>query len=56
MNNKKLNEEYLNYLLSDTGLLSDYDLFEAGITFDEYDDPTDETIEKLEAYHDHLKK
>jgi len=54
--NNQFNEEYFNYLLNDTGLLSDYDLFEAGITFDEYDDPTDEVIEKLENYRDNLKK
>lgn len=56
MNNKKLNREYMDYLLSDMGLLSDYDLFEADITFDEYDDPSDEVIEKLENYKDKLQR
>lgn len=54
--NNKLNREYMDYLLSDIGLLSDYDLFEADITFDEYDDPSDEVIEKLENYRDRLQR
>lgn len=44
------NEEYFDYLLGKTGLLSDYDLFEAGISFDEYSNPDADAIEKLEAF------
>lgn len=48
----KKNEEYLNYLMNDLGLLSDYDLHEIGITYEEYHDPNDETLEKIENYKD----
>lgn len=38
--------------MNDVGLLNDYELYEAGITFDEYDDPDDRVLEKLEDYRD----
>ena len=47
-----INREYLYYLMNDVGLLNDYELYEAGITFDEYDDPDDRVLEKLEDYRD----
>lgn len=49
---KEINREYLYYLMNDVGLLNDYELYEAGITFDEYDDPDDEVLEKLENFRD----
>lgn len=48
----QINREYLYYLMNDVGLLNDYELYEAGITFDEYDNPDDEVLEKLEDYRD----
>lgn len=50
--NDSINREYLYYLMNDLGLLSDYDLHEIGISFDEYDEPDDEILEKLENYRD----
>lgn len=47
-----INREYLYYLMNDIGLLNDYELYEAGITFDEFDNPDDEVLEKLEDYRD----
>ena len=38
--------------MNDVGLLNDYDLNEIGITFDEYDNPTDEVLDKIEDYRD----
>lgn len=48
----KLNDEYLSYLMNDLGLLNDYDLHEIGITYDEYYNPTEEVLEKIENYRD----
>lgn len=50
--NEKYNEEYLHYLMNKLGLLSDYDLFEIGISFDEYNKPSEETLNKIELYLD----
>ncbi len=50
--NSDFNKEYLYYLMNDVGLLNDYDLNEIGITFDEYDNPTDEVLDKIEDYRD----
>ena len=47
-----ISREYLYYLMNDIGLLNDYELYEAGITFDEFDNPDDEVLEKLEDYRD----
>ena len=47
-----INREYLYHLMKDIGLLNDYELYEAGITFDEFDNPDDEVLEKLEDYKD----
>lgn len=41
--------------MNDIGLLSDYDLYEIGITFDEYDNPSEEVLEKIEKYRDQKK-
>ena len=48
----KITKEYLYYLMSDAGLLSDYELNEIGISFDEYDNPDEEILEKIETYRD----
>ena len=48
----KMNEEYLNYLMNDLGLLKDYDLYEIGISYDEYHNPTEEVLDKIEEYKD----
>lgn len=50
--NDSINREYLYYLMNDIGLLNDYELFEADVSFDDLDDPDDITIEKLENYRD----
>ncbi|MGM9878920.1 MAG: hypothetical protein ACI31R_02725 [Bacilli bacterium] len=47
-----INREYLYYLMNDVGLLNDYELDEIGISFDEYDDPDDDVLEKIEDYRD----
>ncbi len=47
-----INREYLYYLMSDVGLLNDYDLYEIGISFDEYDDPDEEILDLIEDYRD----
>lgn len=47
-----VNEEYLNYLMNDLGLLSDYDLHEIGITYEEYYNPNSDTLKKIEDYKD----
>lgn len=51
-NDNSINREYLYYLMNEIGLLNDYDLHEIGITFDEYDDPSDDVLEKIENYRD----
>lgn len=50
--NNSFNHEYLYYLMNDVGLLNDYDLFEIGISFDEYDNPDENVLEKIENYRD----
>ena len=47
-----INREYLFYLMNDIGLLNDYELYEAGVSFDEFDEPNDQVLEKLEDYRD----
>lgn len=51
-----INREYLYYLMNDVGLLNDYALNEIGISFDEYDDPDEEVLEKIENYRDKKKR
>lgn len=53
--NDYINKEYLYYLMNDLGLLTDYDLYEIGISFDEYDNPSDEVLDKIEAYREQKK-
>ena len=45
--NDSINREYLYYLMNDLGLLNDYDLYEIGISYDEYENPDDSVLEKL---------
>lgn len=47
-----INKEYLYYLMNDLGLLNDYDLNEIGISFDEYDNPSEEVLDKIADYRD----
>lgn len=50
--NDSINREYLYYLMNDVGLLNDYALNEIGISFDEYDNPDEGVLEKIEDYRD----
>ena len=50
-----INREYLYYLMNDVGLLNDYDLYEIGISFDEYDKPDEEILDLIENYRDRKK-
>lgn len=55
MKKNDLNHEYLYYLMNDIGLLNDYELNEVGISFDEWDNPSEDVLEKLETYRDNKK-
>lgn len=50
-----INREYLFYLMNDVGLLNDYQLHDIGISFDEYDNPNEEVLDKIEKYRDKKK-
>lgn len=50
-----INKEYLYYLMNDVGLLNDYDLYEIGISFDEYDNPNEDILDLIENYRDRKK-
>lgn len=54
-NKNDINREYLYYLMNDLGLLNDYAIEEIGISFDQFDNPSDETLEKIENYIDNSK-
>ena len=54
-NKNDINREYLYYLMNDLGLLNDYAMEEIGISFDQFDNPSDETLEKIENYIDNSK-
>lgn len=41
--------------MNDLGLLNDYELDNLDISFDDFDDPDDEVVEKLEKYRDNKK-
>lgn len=53
--NDTISREYLYYLMNDLGLLNDYELYEAGVSFDEFDDPDEDVFERLENYRDNKK-
>ena len=50
MMNDKYYEEYSNYVLSNIGFLSDEELYDLNISYEEYMDPSDEVLFKLESY------
>lgn len=50
-----INKEYLYYLMNDVGLLNDYDLYEIGISFEEYDNPDEDVLDLIENYRDRKK-
>lgn len=50
MMNDKYYEEYSNYVLSNIGFLSDEELYDLDISYEEYMDPSDEVLFKLESY------
>ena len=41
--------------MNDLGLLNDYELDNLNISFDDFDNPDDQVIEKLENYRDTKK-
>ena len=43
-----INQEYLYYLMNDLGLLNESELYDANITSEEWENPTKETLERLE--------
>ena len=51
-NEESINREYLYYLMNDVGLLNDYDLHEIGISYDEYENPNGDVLDKIEDYRD----
>ena len=55
-NDNFINREYLYYLMNDIGLLNDYDLYEIGISFDEYDNPDEEVLIKIDDYRNKKSK
>lgn len=56
-NNKNdIETEYLYYLMNDLGLLRESELYDAGITPENWDNPTEETLEKLENYKNNRRK
>ena len=55
-NDDKISREYLYYLMNDLGLLNDYAFEEIGISFNEYDNPNEDTFDKIENYIDKNSK
>ncbi len=51
-----INQEYLYYLMNDLGLLNESELYDANITSEEWENPTKETLERLEIYKQKIKK
>ena len=51
-----INQEYLYYLMNDLGLLNERELYEANITSEEWENPTEQTLEGLEIYKQTRKK
>ena len=48
--NDRYYEEYSNYVLSNIGFLSEAELYDLGISYEEYMNLDEFTIDKLEAY------
>ena len=51
-----INQEYLYYLMNDLGLLNESELYEANITSEEWENPTEQTLDRLEIYKEKRKK
>ena len=51
-----INQEYLYSLMNDLGLLNERELYEANITSEEWENPTEQTLERLEIYKQTRKK
>lgn len=55
-NKTNFEEEYLYYLMNDLGLLTESQLYDAKITSEEWDNPTEKTLILLEEYKEKRKK
>ena len=55
-NSIDINQEYLYYLMNDLGLLNENKLYEANITSEEWENPTEQTLECLEIYKEKRKE
>lgn len=55
-NSIDINQEYLYYLMNDLGLLNESKLYEANITREEWENPTEQTLERLEIYKEKRKE
>ena len=54
--NEKYFNEYCDYVLSDIGFLRDEELYDLGISYEEYMNPDERVMEKLETYRDRSKR
>ena len=54
-NKINIKEEYLYYLMNDLGLLNESELYDAGITNQEWENPTEQTLTLLEEYKEKRK-
>lgn len=54
--NEKYFNEYCDYILSDIGFLRDEELYDLGISYEEYMNPDERVMEKLETYKDRSKR
>lgn len=54
--NEKYFNEYCDYILSDIGFLKDEELYDLGISYEEYMNPDERVMEKLETYRDRSKR
>ncbi len=55
-NSIDINQEYLYYLMNDLGLLNENKLYEANITSEEWENPTEQPLERLEIYKEKRKE
>ena len=51
-----INQEYLYYLMNNLGLLNESELYDANITSEEWENPTEQTLDRLEIYREKRKK
>ena len=54
--NEKYFNEYCDYVLSDIGFLKDEELYDLGISYEEYMNPDERIMDKLETYRDRSKR